>query len=208
MTKKRIILFAVALLLSLGGVEAKKIPGQVIGNDGTVKDVIFNLPVNLFGDLNYQKIQSRIVYYEGEKRTVLKPDDAREINFTYQHENVRMLSRVNSIRGGSIFSSQKNIFLKLIIDGKLKLFEFFFKSRSPGMQTAGGFSPGTTYTVETFIMQKGDAPLKEIAGLGFRKDMSDYFRDCPEVADQIKTKELRRRDIEVIVMEYNRKCGL
>lgn len=39
--------------------------------------------------------------------------------------------------------------------------------------------------------------------MGFKKFMSDYLSECPEVADKIDEKELKRNDIDQIVKDYN-----
>tara|TARA_R110000796_G_scaffold252627_1_gene388926 strand:- start:7274 stop:8056 length:783 start_codon:yes stop_codon:yes gene_type:complete len=39
--------------------------------------------------------------------------------------------------------------------------------------------------------------------VGFKKLMSDYLSDCPEVSDKIDEKELKRNDIDQIVKDYN-----
>jgi hypothetical protein len=43
--------------------------------------------------------------------------------------------------------------------------------------------------------------------LAFRKDMIAYLQDCPTVAAMVEERALRRRDMEIIVLQYNEKCG-
>ncbi len=68
--------------------------------------------------------------------------------------------------------------------------------------TTGGYY----YSVEKYILQKGDGELKRTKGLNFRKDMVEYFSDCPELSKRIDNKEFRNNDLESIVRFYNNKC--
>ena len=111
--------------------------------------------------------------------------------------------------GGSIFNTDPNIFLKLEIDGPLRLYKYFQTQRAGGFgnPATGGFSPGYTYTVENYVMQKGEGQLLRPKGISFRKDMALYFSDCPDLVSRIQEKEFRKGDMELIVKEYNRKCS-
>jgi len=62
----------------------------------------------------------------------VKPADAFEIRFTYGGEQIRMLSRTKLFGMGDIFAiCDPNIFLKLRIDGKLKLFSYYYNTNLP-----------------------------------------------------------------------------
>lgn len=37
--------------------------------------------------------------------------------------------------------------------------------------------------------------------------MVEYFRDCPDLREPIDSKDLRRKEIESIVMYYNQHCA-
>jgi hypothetical protein len=206
---RRIYLLLVFSLILTFKLEGKRIEGKIIfGNDTLL--VTFNIPFKLFGqEIYYEKMQSKIKYYNSAGDIlVLKPDKANEIQFIYKSENVRMLSRNNTLGLGNIFSTNSNIFLKLEIDGRLKLFNYFFTKRSPGMynattgMTTGGFSYGT----EKFILQKEEDELFRPISLTFRKDMVEYFRDCPALVERIENKEFRMNDLESIVIFYNLNC--
>jgi hypothetical protein len=62
------------------------------------------------------------------------------------------------------------------------------------------------YTVDNLIFQKGNEPLKQPRSLGWKKDMLEYFSDCPALRERIEDKDLKRADIEAIVMYYNNNC--
>ena len=196
-------------LLLTTSLEAKKIKGVILFAEDTVQ-VTMKIPVKfLSGEINYQKLQTKVKYFDslGTKR-VLRPDDAREIRFSYDYEDVRMLSRVKNDGMGNIFSADSCIFLKLEVDGPLKLFSYYYSQSNPGMYNAstGMMTGGYSYTVEKYILQKGNGDLKRPRGLTFRKDMMEYFADCPVLAGKIEAKEFKRRDLTSIVRYYNLHC--
>lgn len=122
-----------------------------------------------------------------------------------------MLSRRNTLDMGNIFSSSSNILLKLKTDGKLKLLGYHYKQSGPAMGSgiSGGVSVSVsmTYNVEKYILQKGNEELKRPKALTFRKDMKEYFSDCPELSTKIDDKIYKKKDLESIVGFYNSNCG-
>lgn len=189
---------------------ARKIPGRFIDSEGRTIDVTFKIPFKLLSSQpNFEKIQYRVAYIDSHgAKQVLHPADAREISFTYNGEEIRMLSRNDNLHY-RLFSSDDHIFLRLLVDGKMKLFDYYFTQSTPGYYdgATGGMSGGGTYTADNYILQKGDGELMQPRGLAFRKDMIAYLHDCPEVATMVEERTLRRREMEIIVRQYNEKCG-
>ncbi|MEQ8238466.1 MAG: hypothetical protein RIA69_04595 [Cyclobacteriaceae bacterium] len=206
--RKIVILITIGLILTFK-LEAKKIEGEILFADDTIT-VTFNIPIKFFTqEPNYEKLQYKIKYFDSTgKKIVLRPDNAKEIRFKYDNENVRMLSRHNSLGLGNIFSMSTNIFLKLETDGKLKLFNYYYTQSSPGMHNAstGAMTGGYSYSVERYILQKGDGELKRPKSLTFKKDMVEYFSDCPALVEKIESKDFRKNDLEFIVNYYNSNC--
>lgn len=206
----RTLLLATALVAMFLDSHGKKIQGIIISN-GKSKEVTFDIKVPLLvGEPNFERIQYKVRYSdENGKKQTLRPEDADEIRFEYDGVEVRMISCPNTLGGGNIFSTSSKIFLKLEMDGPLRLYRFYFKYSNPGQYNGfgAGFSPGATYTVENLIFQKGDGLLKQPRTLGWKKDMLEYFSDCPALSELIESKDLRRKEIEAIVLYYNRNCG-
>lgn len=202
-----VMLIAVMLVSTVGF--ARKIKGTIVAN-GQEQQVTFNVKIPfLGGEPSFERMQYRIKYFdEAGKKHLLRPDDAAEIRFEFEGQPVRMISCRNNLGLGNMFSTSLNIFLKLEIDGPLRLYRYYYRQTSGGIYTAGGgYTPGTSYTVENFVFQKGDGPLKRSDGWGWRKEMLKYFSDCPALASLIESKELRKREVEAIVMFYNDKCA-
>jgi hypothetical protein len=207
------IRFAAVILctiITLSSLAAKKIPGTIIFRIGEEKEVTFEIPTVLMGSINYIKLQEKVRYFDAAgKRVVLKPDQAKEILFSYEGENIRMISipRSGNLMTGSIFSSSMNIFLKLEAEGKLRVFYFEYRQSSPGMMGPNGMmTGGVSSKNDRYLFQKNGGSLKQPRGLAFRKDMLEYFSDCPKLAEQIDKKEFGRDDMLAIAKFYNSSC--
>lgn len=197
------------ILIAAFSLEAKKIAGKIIFHKDTV-DVTFNIPIKFFsGEPNYQKLQYKVRYFDAKgNKITLRPDDAKEIRFQHNGEIVRMLSRRNTLESGNIFSTSSNIFLRLEIDGRLKMFSYYYTQGSPGMYnpSTGMTTGGGSYETEKYVLQNGNEELKWPRGLSFRKDMMEYFANCPALVKKIEDREFRKNEIESIVLFYNTHC--
>ncbi len=189
------------LLVGLIRVEAKKIEGQIFYEEDTVS-VTLNIPTKLLSkELDLEGLQEKIKYFDdsGKKKT-LRPRDAREVRFKFNGKEVRMISITNSAK---IRSS----FLKLEIDGPVRLFTYI-KPEMPGSyDTATGTRNGSAGPEEKDVLQKGDGIIRIISSWTFKKDMTKFFKDCPELAKKIKDKVWRKRDLNQIVNYYNTSCA-
>jgi hypothetical protein len=201
-------LLLIGMLVSLS-LQAKKVEGKIVFANETL-DVVFNIPINILEDApNYEKIQLKVKYYDasGEKWT-LRPEDAQEIQFTYGQEHVRMISVSNAIGLGGAFVSSPKIFLKLEIDGHLKLFAYFYTQSTPGMANpaTGIMTGGYSFRLDRYILQKGEGQLKKVKSASFKRDISEYLSDCPMLVQKIENKEFKKDDIESVVRFYNADC--
>jgi hypothetical protein len=109
---------------------------------------------------------------------------------------------------GSLFSDNSYVFLHLLKDGDMKLFNSYQTSGGgPGMYGAGGvMMGGGSYSVEKLIMQKEGGELFRTGWLNFKRDMIHYLSDCQDLAMKIEQKIYRSNDIEAIVYDYNQNC--
>lgn len=192
---KKLILLTFIGLITIFKISAKKIEveGQIIYKNNKKVNVIIRVHTsNIANNLLYSALQDEIIYFNVDtkkqneiihyntkkgKKKKLKPEDAKEVRFIFKNENIRILP---------LKFSNKSIFLKLRVDGYLKLFDY--------------------YSDERFILQKGKA-LTIITEFKFRQTMIEYFSDCPGLAEQIKRRKFKKKDIEEIVIYYNLKCA-
>ncbi|MEO7990788.1 MAG: hypothetical protein ABI663_14665 [Chryseolinea sp.] len=182
-----------------------KVLGTIISK-GQSNDVMFEikLAASMPGEPNFEQLQHKIKYYdESGKKQTLGPEDADEIRFRYGGEEIRMISCANTPDTEAFFSSSTRIFLKLQIDGPLRLYQFYAKQGTAPNYPGG---TGMTYMAYSFIFQKGNGPLKQPVNLGFKKDMLEYFSDCPALRERIESKDLWKEDMEAMTTYYNQKC--
>jgi predicted Zn-ribbon and HTH transcriptional regulator len=206
---KYLTALVIITLIITTNLEAKKIEGIIYSENDTT-NVIFSIPFRfLKKEPNYEKLQYKAKYWDsnGEKIT-LRPHHAKEIQFKHNHETIRMLSRHNSLGLLHPFSKSSNIFLKLKIDGTQKLFHYYYTQHAAGTNynSSGMPSGGYSYSVERYVLQKGDEQIKRPSGLTFKKDMKEYFKDCKALVEKIDNKEFRRDDLDSMVEFYNSNC--
>lgn len=215
---RKIFTLITIVLIFTFKLEAKKIEGKIILEDDTI-DVTFNIPINFLTQKpNYLQLQNKVKYFDSNgNKIILRPEDAKEINFNYANEDVRMLSRFNSLSFGNIFSMNKTIFLKLEIDGKLKLFTYYY-SEKPGNFSSpssmpGGVSGGLSLGIsigsiqdKCSILQKEYGELKSPKLWTFKKDMAKYFSDCPAIVEKLDNPYIDSNSLELLVNYYNSNC--
>ncbi len=203
---RSLILIATFVAVSLPSL-AKKVSGGFI-KDGKTTETTFFIQVGLLmGEPNFERIQYKVKYLdENGKKKTLRPHDADEFWFDLDGMDVRMVSVENTLGLGNIFTSSPKIFLKIEIDGPLRLFRYYYKQTNTSMG-AGGMGTTYTYTVDNLVFQKRGGPLMKPRSLMWKKDMLEYFGDCPALSERIESKDLKRRDIDEIVFYYNRNCG-
>lgn len=209
---KKIVFVFIIGLICLDQLEARKVEGYFITKSLDTVKVIFTIPVDLFTqEINFEKLQWRVKYVDSvNQKQVLKPANAKEILFYFDGEAIRMLSCQNNLQlWGSIFSDNNDLFLQLVIDGKLRLFKYYQRNYNSGMYNAstGMMTGGYSYTIEKYIMQKKNEGLFKTSWLSFKKDMVNYLSDCSDLAKKINEKIYRSDDIEEIVGEYNKSCS-
>jgi hypothetical protein len=190
-------LFLIGLIPSLG-VDARQIEGTIIFEHDTI-DVVFNIPGRFRdGEPMFEYLQYRVKYFDPTgKKVRLRPDQAKEIRFRYGDEDVRMLSLYNSIGPRNTYP-RKNVFLRLKVDGHLRLFYYYYNHNDA--------STDFSYNMEEPLLQMADGELKRPKVLGFRNDMVNYLCDCPSLTEKIEDKHFRKRDLESLVIWYNAHC--
>ena len=208
--RKTGLLIVIGFILTFNA-NAKRLKGIIILEDDTL-GVTFRIPVTLFAhEIEFEKIQRKIKYFDtAGKKSVIKPDQAEEIRFYYKNKEIRLLSRFIALRLHDLFSKNHYYFLKLEMDGKLKLLRYYYTEDSPEVYEASSdvMITGQSYTVSKYILQKSDEELFMPRTLAFRKDMMKYFQDCPELINMIENRKYRKRDMVNIARYYNSYCHI
>lgn len=96
-------------------------------------------------------------------------------------------------------------FMKLIDDGKVKLYEFSFQVHQAGgpAYPGGPVTIGYATSKKHHYLEKNEQFIR-VKKMGFKQTMSKYFSDSEAVADKIKKRHYRYKDIVAIVEMYNR----
>jgi hypothetical protein len=193
---------------------ATKCPGYSITNENDTIKVAFNIKgafIPARGPLDNS--QYGVEYYIDDKKTEkLKPGTVKEIMFELEGEKVRMISCVNKDQAieGFFTSSDGYIFLRILRDGKLKLFVFYRTNTSSPPVSAGSTlrvsAAGFSEEIPKYIFQKSNGDFVKVHGVSFRKDMYFYFFECLELAKKIDDKTFKKTDIERIADYYNSFC--
>ncbi len=117
-------------------------------------------------------------------------------------------------RGNEYFVKKKivfgfKVFMKVVISGKLTLYAYCYKTSSMSSTMSSPFT--SSYTI-SYSSRGIDYYLgfeeKFFKINGFKKIMIDFFTNYApdkELVEKIKNKELKYRDIQTIVNEYNKK---
>jgi hypothetical protein len=205
---KKIITLLFLLSIPFSVVQAKKkVQGYYVTlADDTVK-CTFLVPVDLlFQEPKYINLQYKIMYLDtkGEKQKFI-PGQIKAFALFLQQTRITYLSvRRNIEIMPSLFSNEEHIFLRLNIDGPLRMFKYYVQRQSGGgYSPTMGFSPTVAYTDENFLLQKENGLLTQCRFLHFRKDLSKYLSDYPELSQKILNRDYVKGDIELIVKEYN-----
>ncbi len=214
---KKITLLIVLALIFAFSAEAKKIKGRIILEYDTL-EVTFKIKVNFFTQTpNFELLQYKVIYFDdaGNKK-VLLPQYCKEIQFTHETVKVRMLSRQNTLGLGGKLFPKTHVFLRLHIDGPMKLFNYYFTASTPTMMgggmvgapmMSGAMVGAISYSADSFILQKDDEQMIRPSPISFRKDLMLYFSDCPELSQKIESKEFRSGEIVQMVKFYNSNCA-
>lgn len=195
------LLFTICFIFILN-VEAKKIPGIIITETDTF-EVVLKVPIDFFsGKPNYPKVQNKLSYITPRGMlTDVYPENLKEVQLTYLHKTYRFISCLKGDFSDSPIGKNKNIFVRLICDGELKLFNYYATNLGVGYDAM----PTLQYYKKD-VLQKGDSRYT-ISSLNFEITMSKFLSNCPELLKKIQRKVLKSRNIITIVNEYNKNCG-
>ncbi len=203
---KKLVRLIVCILFTFYSAEAaKKIEGYIHHNDNRKEKVTFLIPFGfLSSEPSYVNLQRQIKYLVGKEKVALRADDVKEISFTIKGQEIRMRSVYDNLQQG--WSSGSFIFLKLEVDGPVSLYHYYSTTTTPGVYTGGMMTGGTTNTTDRLVVQRDNGELIRPRTMFFRKDMAQFFADCPELVKKIDDRVLVKSDLEIIVIEYNTKC--
>lgn len=95
----------------------------------------------------------------------------------------------------------EDIYIPLLAQGKYR----FGLEQIKGYVSIYLYTPvDSPHKFSNRLLIKMDGTSLQVPGImGFRKFMSDFMYECPEIADAIKKKEYKRSEIDRLVIEFN-----
>jgi len=179
---------------------SRNIQGFYINNSGDTSKVIFDIPIAAPNNPKIKNLHFGINYRDqNDVLRSIKPHQAKEVVFIYNNKVTRLLSRTDHLNlSHKMFKKGKSyIFLKLEVDGKLKLFSYYHTQH---------VSMDFSYESKMMIFQKGNDLLFIPNNYRFRKSIRKFLNDCPELVKKIKKRLYGKGDEVEIARLYNEKC--
>jgi len=201
------------MLLMIGALvqgQAKNFKGYVIYGNQEKVEVLVSVPLIQFSKRpDYQEMQSKITIIKDDSPFGITPDQVVEVAFTYDEVLIRMISVRDELKLNSPFANLTNVFLKLEQEGAVRLFRYYQVSNAPGAYNnqSGMSTANNSRVADRFVVQRGNGPLVRLEGMSFKKDVAEFFHDCPDVIKKVKDKEYKKEDLEMVVKRYNKVCG-
>ena len=198
--KKLLTVFLLFLTLTSN---AAKIDAVLVDSKGVAYGVTLKVRVNTFSnEVNCMPLQKKIVFYnKSGKKFKLRPNEISSLSFEHSGRKYNMVS----VNDNLTYSRFNKILLLLEQDGYLKRYTFFEQRSNGGYYGAGGmYMSAGSRTVEVDVLQKGNNYLFRVRPFRFKKTVSEYFSDFPELSERIKSKEFRKEDLLKIIDIYNK----
>jgi hypothetical protein len=126
----------------------------------------------------------RPLMFGPEKKVQVRSDEGKEI---YSITQTRFFY-VDGVSYYPIKGPNGYTFMQLIKPGYLSLYRF---------------QPQNSNIYSANFLRKADGTGIELPNIGFRKQMTEFLADCPDISARIESGELKRSDIDTIIDGYN-----
>jgi hypothetical protein len=194
-------------------IQAERLKGIIVlNNNDTIHAEIDANVTFLSKFIDLEAMQYSIHYFNSsniEKK--ISPLEAKEVMFKFKEENIRMISvnNISHIDSSYILPSPqlKKIFLKILVDGKLKLMDFL-NTQSLGASYNSNTKSLSNSSInrDSYVIQKENGDIAKLKNFGFKNQMISYVSDCPYLVQKLNDKILKRENIEFIILHYNTNC--
>jgi len=206
---RKIILVIIGACIIITSFAAKK-KGCYINHEGDTIRVVFRIPTPLFSKKpTWEKLQWKVKYFDEDHQShTLLPGQAKEYRFEYNSGTVRMVSAQNVIEASRAgFTPEAEFFLRLVEDGRLKLYKYFeysgFKENPEIPDPVLREAPGSE---EIYLLQKGNEGLFRPGDDASCNDVRDYLSDCPGFPEVVGNIGCKGTDLVRLVKSYNESC--
>jgi hypothetical protein len=107
--------------------------------------------------------------------------------------------RVFNVLEVRTFQCDKIIYKPIKLNNKY----WFMQLISSGYLSVYAFRYENTPHFDGRLLVTMDGRSLEVPNIGFKGTMADFLDDCPALSDRIRSSELKKKDFELIVREYN-----
>jgi hypothetical protein len=172
----------------------RDVEGIIEFPDSTVKTT-FRVPVRLFGkSLIYTSIQDGFRYRNARgKLRFLDPKRVKKVSFTYCNQDVELVSQKIPGKG--------HLFLSKVESGRVNLYHYIIVSHS---RDVNGFRRSEEHPI--YLIQRDGGSLERVREWRFRRQMREYFADCPALVEKLNNKTYNRYHLHRIVAHCNNMC--
>ena len=193
----------------------RKVSGYIVSNKKYTIHALFDIPrtSKSIESVNFNQLQNEVVYFDSLNiKHKLKSDSAIGFCFILDTDSVKMVS----FKGTKHFS---RFFLRLIIDGELRLFKVYLPINKYWPVKVLDEFPHTGWSVlpskeindvpedVAYLLQKSNGKIFYVKRkISFRENLIDYLSECGELTKKIQNNESTFEDIPKIVKEYNLNC--
>jgi hypothetical protein len=195
---KKITSLLALLYFSLNNAIAARVPATIIMADGKTIQATIDIPD---GDKKYRHLQETVEYFNADgSKQLLKADEVKEISFANEGTQVKLVSIPYKDTGleNPAPADRENILVQQVVDGKVSVYKFYY------IEPGGQFAPSV---VEKYLLKKEGDEFYEPAYMTFKKDMVGYLCDCPTLIDKIEEGQYKRKQLPLLIAEYNQTCG-
>lgn len=190
-------------------VSARKIDGEVKLNTKRTIQVTFSIPFDRKTKRpDYERLQRKVkcVDSQGNKLEIF-PGACKEYMFRWGSIPVRMVSVSNTLPQLNAWPDARKIFLKLEVDGSMKMFSYYYSVTHTYSSPGGGQIVQTVRYIDVVLKKRTGVLLKTDREI-FRYQMINYLKDdCMELAEKVKSGAFADGQYSLIVHEYNQTCG-
>ncbi|UII20599.1 hypothetical protein [Fulvivirga ligni] len=202
-----LVLFFMLVTIS-SAVAAKNLKGKIFYLDGSVEEVKFRIPVDfLSGNPKYHIIQEGMKYYQGNSLRNLDPSGVDKVILANKDEIITMVVVPNfDGKGEVIKGAGSEIFIRILKEGALNLYELAQTFNTGPMIDANGMVMGGGQSIShLYLLQFSEQELHRIE-TPFKREMAEYFKDCPKLVALIENRYITKKDIFLMVDFYNNSC--
>lgn len=197
------ILLLLSFISTIAIAQEDDTKGHIVTVETTMRDYSDGYIITLKNDTIYGGIRDRFPDRGSlaNDKVVLK--DKNGDKTTYYSMDIKGYCKGDVEYYFTVLDGKMKCFARLINDGELKLLKRFKMDRIAYPTGGGGVgfvsNPYTAY----FLCKSTTGEITKVMERDFYRVMSVYFSDCEPLSDKILKKELRHKDMEVIVETYN-----